>query len=69
MLEGFAARLYTIESAEPLFFHPREDYGDDQRLKPGVIARSGFQWNPGTGQSHADAAREFTRSHSSCPAT
>ncbi len=69
MLEGFAARLCTIESAEPLFFHPREDYGDDQRLKPGVIARSGFQWNPGTGQSHADAAREFTRSHSSCPAT
>jgi hypothetical protein len=28
-----------------LFFHPAEDYGPDERLKPGVQARSGVQGN------------------------
>jgi NAD(P)H dehydrogenase (quinone) len=26
-----------------LFFHPLSDYGPDERLKPGIVARSGFQ--------------------------
>ena len=61
MLDGYATRLKEIETTETLFFHPREDYGPDQRLKPGIKARSGFQWNPDIGQTHCEAAREFTR--------
>ncbi|EUC14961.1 UNVERIFIED_ORG: NAD(P)H dehydrogenase (quinone) [Burkholderia sp. CF145] len=60
-LDSYATRLRQIENTEPLYFHPFADYGPDQRLKPGVIARSGFQWNPGAGQAHDDAADEFTR--------
>jgi NAD(P)H dehydrogenase (quinone) len=45
-LDAFANRLQTLNVITPLFFHPSEDYGPDQRLKPGVGARSGFQWNP-----------------------
>lgn len=60
MLDGYADRLGVIDSTETLFFHPRQDYGKDQRLKPGVVARSGFQWNPQAGQTHDEAAREFT---------
>jgi NAD(P)H dehydrogenase (quinone) len=26
-------------------FHPAQDYGPNERLKPGVIAQSGVQWN------------------------
>jgi hypothetical protein len=28
-----------------LFFHPKEDYGPNERLKPGVLARSRVQRN------------------------
>ena len=59
-LEDYAAVLKEIDKVTPLFFHPREDYGDDQRLKPGVVARSGFQWNPRAGQTHDQAADTFT---------
>jgi NAD(P)H dehydrogenase (quinone) len=59
-LDSYATRLRSIESTEPLFFHPHADYGPDQRLKPGVVARSGFQWNPAIGQSHAEAAEVYT---------
>lgn len=45
-LEAYGKRLLTLEDTEPLFFHPAEDYGPDERLRPGVAARSGFQWNP-----------------------
>ncbi|MFK0021182.1 NAD(P)H-dependent oxidoreductase [Streptomyces sp. NPDC090798] len=55
-LEGYAERLLTLEDTETLFFHPAEDYGPDERLKQGVVARSGFQWNPAAGQERADAA-------------
>ncbi|MFE3901268.1 NAD(P)H-dependent oxidoreductase [Streptomyces sp. NPDC059153] len=55
-LDAYAERLRTIETTEPLFFHTREDYGPDQRLLPGVKARSGFQWNPSAGQEQAAAA-------------
>ena len=45
-LEAYAARLAAIDATEPLFFHPTSDYDESQRLKPGVVARSGVQWNP-----------------------
>ena len=47
-LESLAARLASLDTTEPLFFHPCEDYDEHQRLKPGVVAKSGVQWNPKT---------------------
>jgi NAD(P)H dehydrogenase (quinone) len=44
-LEAYRRRLHDIESAPKLFFHPAEDYGPNERLKPGVIARSDVQRN------------------------
>ena len=44
-LDDYKARLLKIENAPRLFFHPAEDYGPNERLKPGVIARSGVQRN------------------------
>jgi NAD(P)H dehydrogenase (quinone) len=46
ILADYQARLERLWVDEPLFFHPLSDYGTDQRLKPGVVARTGFQWNP-----------------------
>jgi NAD(P)H dehydrogenase (quinone) len=43
---AYRERLAAIDATEPLFFHPSSDYDDTQRLKPGVVARSGVQWNP-----------------------
>lgn len=60
-LLDYAQQLEGLESAEPLFFHPREDYDQHQQLKPGVIARSGVQWNPAAGQAFKTAAAAFTR--------
>lgn len=60
-LDQWAERLRHIEQETPLFFHPREDYTDEQRLRPGVEARSGFQWNPSAGQEHDNAAQTHTR--------
>jgi len=45
MLEGYRAHLRTLDERPPLFFHPDSDFGPDKRLKPGVVARSGFQRN------------------------
>jgi NAD(P)H dehydrogenase (quinone) len=45
-LNVFRHRLLNIERAEKLFFHPLSDYGPDERLKPDVAARSGFQRKP-----------------------
>ncbi|NBA94883.1 NAD(P)H-dependent oxidoreductase [Pseudomonas sp. R5(2019)] len=59
-LADYAERLDQLDSTEPLFFHPWEDYGTDQRLKPGVKARSGFQWNPTADQDHDSAADRYT---------
>ena len=58
-LTGYADRLRTLESAEPLFFHPWSDYDETQRLRPGVAARSGVQWNPRAGQSFEQSAQDF----------
>lgn len=44
-LDDYRARLLDIEHAPRLFFHPAQDCGLNERLKPGVIARSGVQRN------------------------
>jgi NAD(P)H dehydrogenase (quinone) len=42
-LDRFAQ--HVLADVPRLFFHPQEDYGPEERLRPGVIARSGFQHN------------------------
>jgi NAD(P)H dehydrogenase (quinone) len=44
-LEAYRQRVLGIDSAPKLFFHRAEDYGPNERLRPGVIARSGVQRN------------------------
>jgi NAD(P)H dehydrogenase (quinone) len=44
-LAAYRQRLEAIERSPRLFFHPAEDYGPSERLKPGVRARSGVQRN------------------------
>ncbi len=39
-LDAYAARLRTIETDAPMFFHPLSDFGSDWCLKPGVAART-----------------------------
>ncbi|RZI26816.1 NAD(P)H-dependent oxidoreductase [Pseudomonas orientalis] len=59
-LNSYADYLRSLEAVQPLFFHPREDYDDNQQLKPGIEARSGVQWNPRAGQSFEQAASRFS---------
>ncbi|MFT4064463.1 NAD(P)H-dependent oxidoreductase [Paraburkholderia sp.] len=61
-LDEYARRLQNLDRAEPLFFHPWCDYDDTQRLKPGVEARSGVQWNPRAGQTFETAAKSWLSS-------
>jgi NAD(P)H dehydrogenase (quinone) len=44
-LEAYRNRLLDLEGVAKLFFHPAEDYGPNERLRPGVVARSGVQRN------------------------
>ncbi len=44
-LSGWRAKLHNIDNEPRLQFHADTDYGDNDRLKPGVIAKSGFQHN------------------------
>ena len=44
-LDAYRRRLADLDAAPRLFFHPAEDYGANERLKPGVVARSGVQRN------------------------
>ena len=44
-LDAYGKRLAELESTPKLFFHPAEDYGLNERFKPGVLARSGVQRN------------------------
>jgi NAD(P)H dehydrogenase (quinone) len=44
-LDGYRARLFNIVHAPRLYFRPAQDYGPNERLRPGVIARSGVQRN------------------------
>ena len=45
-LTVYREHLSALDTVEPLFFHAWDDYDETQRLKPGVVARSGVQWNP-----------------------
>ena len=58
-LAAYAERLKVLDRIEPLYFHPRGDYDDTQRLKPDVVARSGVQWNPRAAQSFEQSAQRF----------
>ncbi len=42
-LDAYRDHVGSFETMSPLFFHPLSDYGPDERLKPGIVARSGFQ--------------------------
>ena len=44
-LQAYKVRLQTLDQTPHLFFHPAADYGPNERLKPGVVARSGQQRN------------------------
>lgn len=44
-LNAYRRRLLAIDEMPRLFFHPAGDYGPNERLKPGVLARSGVQRN------------------------
>lgn len=44
-LDAYRQRLESLDQTPRLFFHPAEDYGPNERLKPGVLARSGQQRN------------------------
>lgn len=44
-LDAYRQRLEALDQTPHLFFHPAEDYGPNERLKPGVLARSGIQRN------------------------
>ena len=45
-LEAYRDRLRSLDLTAKLLFHPLEDYGPNERLKPGVLARSGIHRNP-----------------------
>ena len=45
-LAAYRERLGALDATEALFFHPWDDYDESQRLKAGVVARSGVQWTP-----------------------
>lgn len=60
-LDGYAEQLKALDSAKPLFFHPWSDYDETQRLKRGVVARSGVQWNPQTGQTFEQSAQDHAQ--------
>ncbi len=44
-LADYRKRLLSLHATPKLFFHPAEDYGPNERLKPGILARSGIQRN------------------------
>lgn len=44
-LEAYRKRLLEIGTTPRMFFHPADDYGANDRMKPGVSARSGVQRN------------------------
>ena len=60
-LAAYRDRLNALERPEPLFVHPWSDYDETQRLKPGVPARSGVQWNPRADQTFEQSAEDFAR--------
>ena len=61
-LEEYRRRLLTLEATPKLFFHSLEDYGPNERFKPGVIARSSFQRDVETTASSSCATWSATGS-------
>jgi len=59
-LKTYAERLESLDACEPLYFHPWNDYDETQRLKPGVLAKSGVQWNPQAGQTFEESANSYS---------
>src|SRR5260370_13727343 len=45
-LDRYGIHLRDRDAIPRLFFHPREDYGPNERLLPSVTPRSGFQRRP-----------------------
>lgn len=45
LLADYAEYVGAVDDQPRLFFHPRDDYGANERLLPGVAARSGVQRN------------------------
>ena len=43
VLGRYVGEIRDLASRQRLFFHPRDDYGPDERLLPGVRPQSGFQ--------------------------
>lgn len=60
-LAAYAQRLEQLDTTEPLYFHPWTDYDETQRLKPGIVAKSGVQWNPSANQTFEQSAVAFTK--------
>jgi NAD(P)H dehydrogenase (quinone) len=44
-LESWRVCLRALDDAPRLFFHPLADYNANERLRPGIVACSGFQRN------------------------
>ena len=44
-LGAYQQRLLNLDKTPKLYFHPAKDYGPNERLKPGILARSGIQRN------------------------
>ena len=51
VLESYRQRLQQLDSEQPLFFHPLEDFGEDHRLRPEV--------EPGTPGQHRDPRKHL----------
>lgn len=50
-LDDYTERLRTLETTEPLFFHPLDDFGTNWRLRPGVSPRAAGQGGHATIQA------------------
>lgn len=64
-LKAYRHRLNSLRTTAPLYFHPWSDYDETQRLKPGVLARSGVQWNPRAEQTFEQSATDFLHARTS----
>lgn len=43
VLDAYAARLGSLSTDAPFAFHSLDEYGEDWRLKPGIVARTAMQ--------------------------
>ena len=63
-LGDYRQRLESLDTTQALYFHPWSDYDETQRLKPGVRALSGVQWNPRADQTFEASASDAAASRS-----